>query len=195
MKDKNSIVDKIISDAKARADGIIGEARSKADIIIDKARQEAAEYNVESEKKLESRRAEIIERKISVDKLDGKNIVSDNKYSLVDKTYDLALIRLKSMKSAEYKEMIKSILIAVAENNDIVVIAESDAKRINSTFIKGVADSMSIKLSLSDKYGDFDGGIYLIGGGYDKNYSFGAMIDRLKEELNPIIAKSLFEVM
>lgn len=194
MKDKNVIVNKIINDAKAQAEVIIGEGRAKAQAILTRAELDTRAYVGSSNAALRNHTLETLERRASVDKLDGKKYIADKRYALLERTYAAALARLANLSDNDYIGLIKNILMQVAEDNDVVDICMADSNRITKSVIDEVAKAKSIKLSLSTKYGDFLGGVYIEGTNYDKNYTLESMLSRYKEELNPQVAAILFEV-
>jgi len=55
-----------------------------------------------------------------------------------------------------------------------------------------IGDEVEI-LAVTDRYADIDGGFILVNGDIEINYSFGMLIDGMRDELDPVLIKLLFE--
>ena len=56
-----------------------------------------------------------------------------------------------------------------------------------------VAKALKIKLALSDKSGDFKGGLILSGVNYDKNLTLDDIVRRIRQDSETHVAKILFK--
>ncbi len=189
---KEAIIEKIISDAEARANAILEEARLKADEIIATAAQECKEYLAKNKHEIDVATSEIAKRSETVAELDARKLGLGAKSKTLDLTYSLVLEKLRNLD----KKTLKALLLGMldkAEGGDVVIISENEKDIVTSKVVQDVAKKKGITLTLSEKFGDFDGGMILSGKGVDKNLTFDAELDVLREDTEGRVAKELFD--
>ncbi len=186
------IIEKIIGDAHNKASDIIATAQSKAKDLIDNAATEREKYKATEIKKAETLAPEIIRRGLSVAELEVKKIILKAKQDVLERVFETALEEIKSLPKESYLELIEGML-QYAEDNDTVIISESDKGLVTAAFVKKVADKRGISLTLSKEYGDFRGGIILTNKGCSKNMTLELELASLRENKEARIAKMIFE--
>ena len=187
---KDAIVEKILSDAQIKAQAILNEAQEKADEILADAasicKQQYDRLNFE----LDRTKKDIATRSHTVAELDAKKVVLSAKAELVNQVYARALEKARNLDKDVYKKLILGML-AYAEDGDVVTISEREKDVLTKEDVDKVANEKGIKLSLSDKFGDFDGGIVLSNNGIDKNFTLEVEISLIRDETEAEIAKGI----
>lgn len=191
MAGKEAIINRILSDARAGEKARLDEAQEKVDEIMLSAKNAVDEVNAQFEGEKKTLKSEILNRAEIVASLDGKKFVLDAKNSLVSKTFEAVLEKLKNLPDKTYEKLIFSML-ENATDGDTLTISEREKKFVTEEKVKDFASKKKIKLSLNKKMGDFDGGIILSGSGVDKNITFETEVSLLKEELEESVSKMLF---
>lgn len=192
MSGKDAIIDKILFDAKAQSENIINEAKDKAKDIISKAKSQVKAYSEEEIKRAESMLDDIEKRKVTVANLEVRKILLSAKQNVINETFNNSLEKIVNLNKSEYLKIIKGMLRAHAQDKDIVVISKNDKETITKTFINDTSKELGIKLTLSNKYGDFKGGIVLSSENYDKNITLDVELNTIRDEVEPKVAKMIF---
>ena len=173
---KEAIVEKIISDAHLRADAIIGEANAKADEVISAAAEECKAYLYNFKAETDKMVFDVEARSKTVAELDAKKLALAAKTKVLDVVYERTLDNLRKLDKDTYSELIFAML-QNAKDGDVVTISKREK---------------DISLTLSDKLGDFDGGVILSENGVDKNFTFEIEVALLKEQTEANVAKEIF---
>ncbi|MDE6550766.1 MAG: hypothetical protein K2M44_04650 [Clostridia bacterium] len=192
MNGKQSIIDKIIRDAELGAEANVAAARKKADAVIAQAVADADAMRAEKLSDKSEQTNELIRRRRSVALLDKKRALSAYKSELTAAVFDDAIDAFKSDKK-RYKSYVEELLKSNAEDGDVVIASKYDESVVTSAMVSRVAKSLKIKLALSDKAGDFKGGLILSGVNYDKNLTLDDTVRRIRECSETQVAKILFK--
>lgn len=190
---KELIIEKILSDAKAKADEIIASAKQKADKILKDAK---AGLDNDYEKSVQEAKAlvpELLRRKLSVAELESKKILLNSKQKVLEKVFAGAVEDIRALSNEKYLEYIEKMLLANAEDGDEVIVAESDKKIVTRDFIEKVAKQKGIKLKLKSEYGSFIGGLILVSRCCSKNMTLELELALLREEKEAKIARMIFQ--
>lgn len=192
-----NIINRIIDDAKKKADEIKGEARVEADRIADKARKKAKSLkgDILAETEDEAKKEE--KRILSLARLEAKNMVLAQKRAVINDVFDEALKKLKSLTDEEYRDLIKKMLLKVGiEDSEELIVSSDDRKRINNEFLKEINKALKSQgrkgeLRFSDEKREIEGGFILKKGKVEFNNSFSALVEVVREDLEPKIAENL----
>ena len=79
-----------------------------------------------------------------------------------------------------------------AFTDTLLKLAKEDKDIITSDVVAKISKKINKKLSLSNEFGDFDGGVILSGEKFDKNLTFALEFSMLREESEAELAKILF---
>lgn len=192
MSGKDSIIEKILSDAKVTSEKTIEEARLKADEIVSSAKSQAEEYKSKEVAVAEASISDILKRKVTVANLEVRKIILQSKQEVIDRVFKDALESITSLPKDEYKSLIFGMLKAEAQDNDIVTVSARDKDIITAAFILDAGKKLNKKLRMNETYGNFNGGIILTSGAYDKNLTLDVELGMLREEMEPEIAATIF---
>lgn len=188
---KEAIVEKIISDAHLRADAIIGEANAKADEVISAAAEECKAYLYNFKAETDKMVLDVEARSKTVAELDAKKLALAAKTKVLDVVYERTLDNLRNLDKDTYSELIFAML-QNAKDGDVVTISKREKDIVTTESLAQFAKEKGISLTLSDKLGDFDGGVILSENGVDKNFTFEIEVALLKEQTEANVAKEIF---
>lgn len=192
MNSKAGIIEKIIADGNAIVEKNLTEAKAKAESILNASKQTSADFALKSEKQAIVEGEEIIKRRKIVAKLDCNKVMLSKKKELVDDIFKEAISTLRKDKS-KYITLISGMLERNADDGDRVVICEKDKAVITADLIAKVAKKCGKKLSLSSEYGDFDGGFILENESFDKNLSLSLALADIRENIEGQVVEILFK--
>lgn len=192
MSGIESITEKIIEDGQKTAKGILAEAKAQSKEKIDEANKKASDYFEKEKIEAEKEKAVIIERKLTVTDLEVRKVILTAKSEVISEVFSKLYKRLLELNDAEYKDFIQKLIENNADNGDAVILNAKDKKRIDNLFIEKIAKNKKIKISISDKTGDFSGGIILENKNIDKNITFETIVKLAREEFETDVNKILF---
>ena len=192
MNNKEVIIEKIIKDALDVSNENVSKAQKEADTILDAAKQTAKEFADEVLPKGEAQALEIEKRRAMVANLDCKKIILSKKTEIVNGVFDSVANTMRTKDKKAYLDLIKNMIKSSADDNDEVVICEKDKEIITQKEIDSISKTIGKKLTLSKKFGDFDGGVMLCGEKFDKNLTFALEFEQIKDEQEEKLAKILF---
>lgn len=188
---KEAIIDKILSDANLKGDAIIGEANGKADEIISLAAKQCKDYLYQSKTEIDRLTLEIDERSRSVAELDARKLLLAAKTQVLDDVYARTLEKLKNLDKEQYGALIFAML-ENAKDGDVVIISKREKDIVTKQSLADFAKKKGIKLTLADKFGDFDGGVIISENGVDNNFTLDVEVSILREQTETKIAKEIF---
>lgn len=192
MDGQQKIIDKILSDAKHDAGEMLSEALKKAEALVAAKQSEAdAEYDLSVE---EARKAgeEVVRRRLTVADLEVKKLLLSAKKQAVDEAFGESLKKLLALPKEEYTALVGSMIASAADDGDVVVISENDKNVLTKAVFDKISAKIGKKLTLSDTFGNFKGGVMLLGKGVDKNLTFESELALLRDEVEPEVAKIMF---
>lgn len=188
---KEAIIDKILSDANLKGDAIIGEANGKADEIISLAAKQCKDYLYQSKTEIDRLTLEIDERSRSVAELDARKLLLAAKTQVLDSVYAKTLEKLRNLDKEQYGALIFAML-ENAKDGDVVIVSEREKDIVTKQSLADFAKKKGIKLTLADKFGDFDGGVIISENGVDNNFTLDVEVSILREQTETKIAKEIF---
>lgn len=188
---ESKIIDKILSDAKARANDAVSQAEEKAKAILDEAKNEVEVWKEGVFKKLDGEEEAVATRRETVAKLEARKIELGAKQKVLDEVFKRALSKLVELPEKEYQDVIVGML-DYAEDGDIVTVKKSCKAMLPKVFFTSYAKLKGIKLGYNTAGGNFEGGMILSNGKVDKNLTFEAELSELREKLMPEIVAKLF---
>lgn len=187
---QEAIIKSIRDDADSRASAMIQEASAKADEIVSAAAEACKSYCEQSRYDIDKAVKDIAERSKVVSELDARKTMLNAKFEVINKIYALALEKARNLNKDVYKQLLLGML-TYAEDGDVVTISKREVGILTAEDVKEFGLKHNIRLSLSDKLGDFDGGMIISGGGVDKNVTLEVEIEMLREETETMLAKEL----
>lgn len=215
MNGLDKITEKIISDARAKAELCESEASSK----IKELKKEAVEEIMRMENVYMSRAervsADIMARAESSSMLEYRNEILKKKTELISRAFDGAIKKILSLPKTQYVALVSDALVYAInerkatkeqllslygeEEAELGVIYEvifnkadienGNAKKIFSAVSKSVS---GVKLALSGKSADIDGGFILKCNDIETNCSLTVMVNEARARCESRVMKELF---
>lgn len=134
---------------------------------------------------------EIDERSRSVAELDARKLLLAAKTQVLDDVYAKTLEKLRNLDKEQYGALIFAML-ENAKDGDVVIISKREKDIVTKQSLADFAKKKGIKLTLADKFGDFDGGVIISENGVDNNFTLDVEVSILREQTETKIAKEIF---
>lgn len=187
---KDSIVERIISDAEKEAENIIAQAEARA-------AQTVQEADLRAERKLTGVKAEVAQKvkaildgKAATARLDGAKAELAEKRRVIDIVYKNALDALIGLDKKTSLSLADRLLSDFAEEGDEIVFATNYKYFAEVSKLDIVKEK---KLKISNGKLALDGGFILKGKNSDKDVSYGALLEFDREEYQAEIAAAVFK--
>lgn len=180
--DAKSIEETSVKNAEKTMEEIISKAKIEAEEIIN----QAAEKDVKDAEGLKS-------RKVSAAELQARKMILGAKQAAIQKSFDLALEKLKSMPEDKYLNYLTEEIIKIPVKEGIIILNQRDRDKIGEKLIKAVNQRTSAqKYKLSDKTVNVSGGFLLRNGNIEINNTFETLLNSIKDDLTSEVANVLF---
>ena len=195
MANLNNITSKILKDAEDRKNEILANAEEEKKSILSKKIAKAKDLEAEKIKKAKLEAQSNVERAISSAKLKVRNDKLEVKQEIINSTFAKSIDVLANLKGEELLNFIKSSVLSLGNiGEQQMILNKTGMESIDLTFIyelnKELGDRGNIKLNSQVK--DFKGGFILEKDGIQMNYTFEALVNSLKDELEYEVASILF---
>ena len=198
MSNLDNLTSKIIKDAEVKKIEILNEASIKADEIVKKKIEEANKKASSILEKAEIENKTIKERIISKTDLEVRNKKLLAKQQVIEKVFEEAKKRLKSMNSNEFDKFVKNSIMSLnIDGDEEIIINVSDREKLPDKFLVElnkllIANGKLGKLKFNIKNHEIDGGFIISKNGIEINNSFEELVNSLKYELEYEVGKMLF---
>jgi len=178
--------EEILSSAKKECEKKLETAKRKAAVheekVIEEAEREASRIQAIAASRAESQKRQMVLRE---------------KQSLIASVFDKALEKLSTMSSDEYEELLLNMIASSAKGTEELILGPEDRARLGKDFInianerlKNEGKRGQLRLSYSPQ--SLGGGFILKTGGISLNLTSPALLNVLRDELEPEVAKLLF---
>lgn len=183
----------IQTEAQAEIDGILKKAQEDAAAIQARyqaqAETEAAELALKNQKAAEERE----ERLVSVAQMESRKIILATKQEMVEKAYELALEKLRSMPEDQCTAVLAELLVqASTDGKEEVIFSPEDRERIGKAAIERANTASGKQLRLSPDTRSIQGGFILKNGNIEVNCTFDTLVRLQKTETAGTVARKLF---
>lgn len=198
MSNLDNLTSKIIKDAEVKKIEILNEASIKADEIVKKKIEEANKKASSILEKAEIESKTIKERITSKTDLEVRNKKLLAKQQVIEKVFEEAKKRLKSMNPDEFNKFVKNSIMSLnIDGDEEIIINVLDREKLPDKFLvelnKLLIDNGKLgKLKFNVKTHEIDGGFIISKNGIEINNSFEELVNSLKYELEYEVGKILF---
>lgn len=194
--DAKQVIDKILSDARAKADEIKKQTQEKQAADNAELDKQLQQYRQQT-KKLADKTAEEHKAHILAEaRMDVAKEYLAEKRMILDEVFQKAATELGNLDDEQYRKLMKKLLGQVTETGDEEIIIDENETRIDEGFIEQLnrdfKSSGKGNLTLSRQKLGIDGGFIARAANIKTNASFEVLIDRAKEHLEIELAKKLF---
>ena len=174
---KQELLDKLLSDANARAQDILSDAKAKADALVAAAEEERTALTETVRRTAEATSPDTLKRARSMAELEVRKISLARKQSVISEAYAAATDVVRE--DARYEALLANMIASAAEEGDEVVFAAADKVNVASV-LSAVKKQTGLALKASAERGDFAGGIVLRGAACDKNLTLEVELEALR---------------
>lgn len=193
----DNILNKILAEGQAEAAKITTNAQANADAILAdaKAQTEQRRQEILAQAKREANEDE--QRQLTVAGLEARKDLLMARQEVIEQAFSDALAELRKMPSADYRQLLKSMLLeAVQTGDEEIVVDQVDRSLFTDAFLTEinqavVAAGKKGNLRLSAETRHTDGGFILTTGEVDINATFATRLKELREDLEPEVARVL----
>lgn len=196
MKGTEKIIAHIESDAKAQADAILAKAAEQCAQIREDYEKKAADAygeKIRAGVKLCSDEADSAGR---LARMEAKKELLALKQEMISRSFEAAEKKLVSLPESEYGALLARLAAdAAVTGSEEIVLNAADRERIGAAVVKAANEKLGPKgkLTLSDKVGDFSGGLILKRGNIEVNCTAGLLVELCRGEMSAAVAGVLFD--
>lgn len=190
------VIEKILSEAKAKADVIISGARDTAAIAKSDLDKRLDEFCNETATLAETAGREHKEQMLASARMRLQKEFLAAKCDLLDEVFSTAVKQVKELGDSDYLDLIESLMIKAVETGSEEVVIGKDETRITDNFIKQVNRKLGTgfkgNLMIASNKVDITGGFILRRGKVQINVSTDVLISQTRENLEMELAEDLF---
>lgn len=183
------LAERILADARNLADQATMQANMAAMDIASDSIEKCGDLRREFRRKREAAVQSVLDGSRTRAAIDGRKAALQKKRALIDTVFERAYEVLCAMEPQKRSEICANLLRTEAESGETVVPAAADRAEI----AKILAEMNRNDLVLSDEDAPIDGGFLLIGKSYEKDCSFRAILEQLRDSEETAVAKLLFD--
>lgn len=187
MNGKESIIQRILSDADAKCNEIVASAEAQAERIILAAEQKSAADARELDARATAQADEIIRNKLAASRLSARKYKLNAKQKLIAECYQAALDSLYNAPAAKRAEFIGKLIERYAEEGETVLVSERDAEFVTQKYLDGFGKKLTLGSERIDR-----GGVVLVGEGYQKDVSLDKLVQYSRLETEAKVSAALF---
>lgn len=189
----DNITSKIIYDAEREAVLISQEAAARREEILALARKEAEEKREAMRADGEAERAAMVERNVSVAKIDAGKLILEEKQILIERCLAEAVKKIASLDGDVYLKFLADTAKTLAPEGGELILSERDREKYGEKLEKLLEESDGGKYALSEETRKIKAGVIVKRGSVYVNGSVEAKIDAMRSELVPEVAARLFK--
>lgn len=189
----DNITSKIIYDAEKEAVLISQEAAARREEILALARKEAEEKREAMRADGEAERAAMVERNVSVAKIDAGKLILEEKQILIERCLAEAVKKIASLDGDVYLKFLADTAKTLAPEGGELILSERDREKYGEKLEKLLEESGGGKYALSEETRKIKAGVIVKRGSVYVNGSVEARIDAMRSELVPEVAARLFK--
>ena len=189
----DNITSKIIYDAEREAAAIAQEAAAKKEEILATARKEAEEKREAMRADGEAERAAMVERNVSVAKIDAGKLILEEKQILIERCLAEAVKKIANLDGDVYLKFLADTAKTLAPEGGELILSERDREKYGEKLEKLLEESDGGKYALSEETRKIKAGVIVKRGSVYVNGSVEARIDAMRSELVPEVAARLFK--
>lgn len=189
----DNITSKIIYDAEREAVLISQEAAARREEILALARKEAEEKREAMRADGEAERAAMVERNVSVAKIDAGKLILEEKQILIERCLAEAVKKIANLDEDVYLKFLADTAKTLAPEGGELILSERDREKYGEKLEKLLEESGGGKYALSKETRKIKAGVIVKRGSVYVNGSVEAKIDAMRSELVPEVAARLFK--
>ena len=182
---------------------ILASAKAEAEETVKQAEEYKAARLAELEARFESRKTEletrlaaeaenVVTRRLTLAGLEARMSKLGAKQTVVSEAYALALKKAAALDQSKYRGFYARLVASVAVDGDGVLVAAPDVKRLDKTWLEGVAKQSGKKLMLLDGMCEASGGVIIVGKVSETDLTLDTLVSELKQQSESDVLAALF---
>lgn len=191
------VVQKILSEANAKAEKIVDDAKAKAAEQTSQLENEMTAFDAETGRLAEAAAEDKLQRMLANARMTHGKQTLAAKVAILDDVFKQAKKAVNMLPDEPYLSLMTALMKRSVETGDEEVIVGKDEQRINEQFISGLNRELgsgfkgNLRLS-SSRRGDITGGFILSRGKVQINASTDVLIESLRESMEIELSEELF---
>ena len=189
----DSIIERILKEARESADARVARAESDAEKLIakkkDQAKQEESKMLADAQAVIDSQEKQ---NRASSNTRSQRRILAE-RVAMIDEIVEEAKKRIRALPSSDRLSMVSDFVISNCEGADgTLILSKQDKEALPSSFLSDLSSKTGSKITLSDKPGDFDCGCILICEECEYNGTLDALSDDRMDAIRDAVNQVLF---
>ncbi len=196
---KNSaekLMERILADARAQAEETAQQAKTQCDDILQAGEKSVRNLRMQDTRRLNAEIAAAIDRNRTNAELEARKDALAARREVIEEVFSKTYEALCALDDDTRAKVIVNLLLGEADGAETLVCAAAERTLVEK-LLPQVQQALRAQgkkeLILSCETADIEHGFLLIGNGYEKNCSFKAVLDEMREEQEPEIAGILFQ--
>lgn len=191
------VVQKILSEANAKAEKIVNEAKAKAAQQASELDSEMKAFEAETEKLAKAAAEDKLQRMLANARMANAKQMLSAKVAMLDDVFEKAKSAVNTLPDDQYLSLMTALMKRAVETGDEEVVVGKDEQRINESFISKLNQELGSgfkgNLRLSSRRADIAGGFILARGKVQINASTDVLVESLRESMEMELSQALFE--
>ena len=194
MKGTEKILEHIRSDAKTQADAVLAKAEEQVRQIRAEYEKKAAEVYADKVRAGTKACQDQMDSVQRIAQMEAKKSLLGVKQEMVEKSFADAQALLTALPAEEYTAFLAALAAkASVTGEEEIVLNERDRAAVGEAVVKAANEKLGGgKLSLSERTGDFAGGLILSRGSVEANCTAELLVELCRGEMSAEIADTLF---
>jgi len=191
------VVQKILSEANAKAEKIVHDAKAKAAEQASQLENEMTDFDAETGRLAEAAAEDKLQRMLANARMTHGKQTLAAKVAILDDVFKQAKKAVNMLPDEQYLSLMTALMKRSVETGDEEVIVGKDERRINEQFISRLNGELgsgfkgNLRLS-SSRRADITGGFILSRGKVQINATTDVLIESLRESMEIELAQELF---
>ena len=188
-----NITQKIVSEANEFAESVITQAKTEAKAITEEYESIAVkEYNQIVDTAYE-KASEIMHRSNAQSMKEKRINILSAKWEYLDNAFSAAVRQLCRIPEEEQIHLMAGLVQRHQRSDAELVFNKTDRERLGQIVVNAVnSASNNFKVTLSERTGDFSGGLILKEGNVEANLTYEALVSERREQLEDEVSSILF---
>ena len=193
------ILRKIKGDATAAAERILAEAKAERERLLAAGEAQATAAADQIQTAGRARAEDTQRRELATASVEVRRVVLSAKQKVLNEVFEGALAALADLPDDEYRSLLADMAgRAAVSGREQVVVSAADRARLDDGWLAEAnarlgARGLEPGLTFSEQTRELRGGLVLLSGDMEINYSFERTLAALREGLEPEVAAMLFE--
>lgn len=194
MKGTEKIIAHIRADAKSQADAVLAKAEEQAAQIRAEYDKQAAQVYADKVRAGTKACQDQMDSVQRIANMEAKKTLLGVKQEMVSKSFEKAQALLTALPEEKYVAFLAALAAKASVTGDEeIVLNARDREAVGAAVVKAANEKLGHgKLSLSERTGDFAGGLILSRGNVEANCTAELLVELCRGELSAEIADRLF---